>query len=234
MTQRNRMNPWWKLSIAVKRGLVEDKDLNNFLSPFFDSEIAIKDFIKQCLKKIKTRRMMLRAQWYTEIADGLDRMRNNRPALQIIFLMSLAEGVARLRTGTVDDDNVSSKKIIHNFFKFTTAEDKKVLAQKFQRALVSVKRHKLRLSSAINILYDIRNRAVHGDDFYSFSLLSERQKKEFVDGGYTNYGMMTSGFLGRRGKRKRRVSLHIVLTYKELRAIIVRTAIQNIDSLFGN
>lgn len=224
------MSPWRKLSIAVKKGLIEDKDLNNFLNPFFDSKIATKNFIKQCLKKLKTRRMMLRAQWYAEIADGLGRVRNNRPALQIIFLMSLAEGVTRLRTGAVNNDGVGSKKMIHDFFKFTTTEDKKILSQKFQRALVSVKHHKLRFSSAISILYDIRNKAVHGDDFYSFSLLSEQKKKEFVDGGYTTYGMMTSGFLGK--KRKRRVPLHIVLTYKELRAIIVRTAIQNIYSFF--
>ncbi|MBI1755210.1 hypothetical protein HY250_04315 [Candidatus Azambacteria bacterium] len=226
------MNPWRKIDIQVKKGLIEDKDLNDFLSPFFDSATERKKFIQKCLLKLKTRRMLLRTQWYAEIADGLDVVRSNRPALQIIFLMSLAEGVARLRTGVMDDDTVSSRKMIYEFFKFTTAEDKKSLAQKFQRALISYKHHKLRFSSAISILYDIRNKAVHGDDFYSFSLLNEKQKKEFVDGGYTHYGIMTTGFLGKRGKRKRRVSLDIVLTYKELRAIIARTALENIRKLF--
>jgi len=218
--------------MAVKEAIIEDEDLNNFLSPFFDSEANQKNFIRKCLLKLKTRRMLLRTHWYAEIADGLDVVRSNRPALQIIFLMSLAEGVARLRTGVMDDDTVSSRKMIFEFFKFTSIDDKKVLAQKFQRALLAPKHHKLRFHSAISILYDIRNRAVHGDDFYSFSLLGEKQKKEFVDGGYTHYGIMTTGFLGKRGKKKRRVALDIVLTYNDLRAIVVRTALENIRTLF--
>ncbi len=76
------MDLWKKLKNLAKKELVEDKDLNTFLTPFFDSKTATKNFIKICLKNKKTRRMMLRAQWYAEIADGLDRARNNRPALQ--------------------------------------------------------------------------------------------------------------------------------------------------------
>ena len=220
-------NKWRKISGAVKKELTENADLNNFLNPFFDSETDRKKFIKRCLIKLKTRRMLLRTQWYTEIADGLNKVRSNRPALQIIFLMSLAEGVARLRTG---NNSVDSKKMIIAFFKLTSAKDKKLLAQKFQRALVSIKHHKLRFSSAVNILYNIRNKAVHGDDFYSFSLLNEQRKKEYINGGYTHYGVMTTGLLGK--KRKRRVSLDISLTYKELRNIIVRTALENIRNLF--
>lgn len=220
-------NSWSKISRAVKRELIEDADLNNFLSPFFDSEIDRKKFIKRCLIKLKTRRMLLRTQWYAEIADGLSKVRSNRPALQIIFLMSLAEGVARLRAG---DNSTDSKKIILDFFRFTSAKDKKLLAQKFRRAFVSVKQHKLRFSSAVNILYDIRNKAVHGHDFYSFSLLNEQRKKEYINGGYTHYGVITTGLLGK--KRKRRVSLDISLTYMELRNIIVRTALENIRNLF--
>lgn len=225
-------NPWRKIDRAVKKGLIEDTDLNNFLSPFFGSEINRKEFIRGCLIKLKTRRMLLRAQWYAEIADGLSVVRSNRPALQIIFLMSLAEGAARLRTGNVDDDSVSSKKMIHDFFKFTSAEDKKLLAQKFRRALVSVKHHKLRFSSAVNILYDIRSRAVHGNDFYSFSLLDEQHEKEYINGGFTHCGVMTAGFLGKKRKRKRRVPLDISLTYRDLRDIVVRTALENIRNSF--
>lgn len=225
-------NSWRKIDIAVKKELTENAGLNNFLSPFFDSEVDRKKFIKRCLVKLKTRRMLLRTQWYAEIADGLNVVRSSRPALQIIFLMSLAEGVARLRTGVLDDDSVGSRKMIHNFFEFATTEDKKLLAQKFQRALISVKHHKLRFSSAVNILYNIRNKAVHGDDFYSFSLLDEQRKKEYINEGYTHYGVMTTGLLGK--KKKRRVSLDISLTYIELRNIIVRTALENMHGLFND
>lgn len=232
------INPWRKIDNQVKKGLVEDKGLNNFLNSFFDSDLIRKKFINKCLKKQKTRRMLLCAQWYSEIANGLDVVKSNRPALQIIFLMSLAEGVARLRIDKDGDDTAGSRSMIKEFFSCTTTQDKKRLVQKFQRALVKIKHHNLRFSSVANILYDIRNRAVHGNDFYSFSLLNENQKKEFVDGGYTHYGIMTVGFLGKSGKikggnkrRKQRVSLDISLTYKELRDIIIRTAIENIEKV---
>lgn len=233
-----KANPWRKIDNAVKKELSENKDLNDFLGPFFDSELNRREFIKKCLKKQKARQMLLRTQWYSEIADGLDVIKSNRPVLQIIFLMSLAEGVVRLRINKDGDDTVSSRLMIKEFFSCTTTQDKKIVAQKFRRALVKIKHHNLHFSSAVSILYDIRNRAVHGNDFYSFSLLNENQKKEFVDGGYTHYGIMTAGFLGKTGKikggnkrRKQRVPLHISLTYKELRDIIVRTAIENIKKV---
>jgi len=231
MSTRNGIESLREIDKLVKRGLVEDEGLNKFLSPFFSSKTERINFIVKCLQKNKSRRMMLRAQWYAEIADSLERVKNNRPALQIIFLMSLAEGVTRLRTNNDGDDNVSSKTMIHDFFRYTTASDKKLLARKFTRALTKAKHNNLTFSSVVNILYDIRNKAVHGYDFYSFSLLDKNQEKEFVEGGYTHYGIMTSGFLGKTN-RKRRVSLDISLTYEELRCVIVRTALENINAVF--
>lgn len=233
-----KTNTWREIDKMVKKELLKNRELNNLLTPFFNSESSRKEFIQKCLKKQKTRRMLLRTQWYSEIAEGLDVVKSNRPALQIIFLMSLAEGVARLKTDKDGDDTVSSRSMIKEFFSRTTTQDRKLIAQKFKRALVKIEYHNLRFSSAVNILYDIRNRAVHGNDFYSFSLLNENQKKEFVDGGYTHYGIMTTGFLGKTGKtrsgnkrRKQRVRLDISLTYKELKNIVIRTAIENIKGV---
>lgn len=233
------INIWRKIDNQVKKALVGDKELSNLLVPFFESNSDSKQFIRKCLKKRKTRRMLLRTQWYSQIADGLDVVKDNRPALQIIFLMSLAEGVARLRTNNDDDYTVSSLLMIQEFFSYIYTQDKNLLTQKFRRSLVKLKHHNLRFSSVIRILYDIRNKAVHGNDFYSFSLLNEKQKKEFIDGGYTNYCVMTSGFLGKIGttrsgriRKKQRVPLDVSLTYQELKDIIVRTAIGNIRSCF--
>lgn len=230
-----RTNLFRKIDNQIKKGLMEDEDLNNFLAPFFNSDLNKKEFLKKCFQKIKTRRMLLCTQWYSEIADGLDNVRKARPALQIIFLMSLAEGVARLKADKIGDLNVTSHSMIQEFFRHTTAQDKKFLSHNFRRTLIKTKHHNLRFSSAVDILYDIRNKAVHGDDFFTFSLLDEKEKKEFVDGGYTDYGTITVGYLGKMGKtkggnkrRKQRVSLDISLTYRELRDIIIRTAIENI------
>ena len=71
----------------IKKQLITDPDLNKFLAPEFSNRKDREDFIKECLKKQKTRRMLLRAQWYTEIADDMDKIRQSRPALRIIFLI---------------------------------------------------------------------------------------------------------------------------------------------------
>jgi hypothetical protein len=140
--------------------------------------------------------------------------------------MSLAEGVARMRLKR-EGDSRDSKAMIHAFFSLIPKEDKNRIRRDFRRALIQIPHHQLRFSSIVNILYDIRNRAVHGDDFYSFSLLDRTKKKEYVDGGYTSYGILTLG--GWKTKRKRvSVSLDIKMTYEELRAVFVRTAIANI------
>lgn len=157
--------------------MIEDTALNNFLVPFF-SEINRKEFIKRCLRERKTQRMLLLAQWYAEIADGQNVVKKNRPALQIIFLISLVEGVARVRNNCLSDDSRRSTKMIEEFFELIAREDKKTLLQNFKRAFVSGKYHKLRFSSIVNILCDI--------------------------------------------------CMDISLTYKELRAIIIRTALENI------
>lgn len=216
---------WKKIDKQVKQGLVIDKNLNAFLQPVFPNKNAREDFIKKCLKKTKTRRMLLRAQWYTEIADDMDKIRRGRPALRIIFLLAAAECVVKLSLG---ETNIPSDYAVKIFFSYISKEDKDKLIRNFKRTLLGVRHHKFRFSSIIRILYEIRNKAVHGEDYYSFSLLDEKEKKESSQ--YTHYGTITSGMLGKRG-RKRRVSLDISLTYEELRDIIRRTAISNIQSL---
>ena len=98
----------------------------------------------------------------------------------------------------------------------------------FKRALTSAATPQLRFSSIIKILYEVRNKAVHGEDFWSFFFLTKKEKEEFIKDGYTDYGLMTAGYLGR--KSKKRVSLDLTLTYEEFRDIIIRTAIANIKS----
>ena len=220
---------WKNLQDSITQGFLTDRELNEFLEPVFPGLSERTNFIKDCLKKLKTRRMLLHSQWYTHIADDQEKVRNNRPALKIIFLMGLAESVTKMRIGT---NNIGSLEAIKKFFKYILPEDKKVLMGNFQRALAKPRHHVLRFSSIIRILYDVRNKAVHGEDYYSFSLLDNVQKDEFKNGGYTHWGLMTFGDLGKL-KRKRKVALDIKITYDELRDIVRRTAIANIKSLLG-
>lgn len=209
----------------MKKGLIVDKGLNDFLKPIFPVDDERHDFIKNCLRKIGTRRMLLRAQWYTEIADDQEKVRQSRPALSLIFLMALAEAIAKNRTRNV---HLRSPEAVKEFFKYISEEDKTLLFRGFRRLLISPRHHDLRFSSILKILYNVRNSAVHGEDYFSFSLMDRGEKEKHA--GYTDFGLITSGYLGGR-REKRRVSLHVKLTYEELRDIFRRTALANIKSL---
>lgn len=198
--------------------LLLDKKLHDFLKPVFTDDIGRKDFIKKCLKKSATKRMLLRAQWYTEIADGQEKVKRDRPALRLIFLMALAECIAKQRTGNID---LPSFKAIREFFGYISDGDKNILYKG-----IKPQNRNLRFLSILKILYNVRNMAVHGEDYFSFSLM-EKEKKEKCDDGYS---LATFGYFGKKG-RKEKVLLSIKLTYGELSGIFRKTAIANIKSM---
>ena len=172
--------------------------------------------------------MLLNIQEYVEIADGMGRVKPNRPALNLIFLMALAESIAKQRTGR---KNSGSLDMIKEFFIFIPEEESEILQRSFRRALLTPKTSTLRFSSIIRILYDVRNRAVHGEDFWSFNLLQKEEKEKLKQEHYTHYAMVTSGKLG-KPEKKREVFLETALTYEDLKDIFIKTAIANIRSLF--
>lgn len=220
-----------KLDKLARDSILEDAELKKLLSPALGNETDT--FIKGCLRKIKTRRALLRLQWLSEIAEGMENVKENRPALKLVFLMALAEGISK----RINKSGRGSFKAIQRFFDFISKEDRRKLLQSFRRALLSAKHHNLRFSSIIQILYDVRNRAVHGEDFWSFSLLDAEQKQKEME-KYTHYALMTEGWLGtpkkKKGRKtlhkKKRVTIETTLTYEELRDIFIRTAIANIQS----
>jgi len=215
-----------KIDELFKREILVDKKLHNLLQPFFTTEKERGEFIKKCLTQIRTRRMLLRLQWFSEVADDLEKIKANRPALKLIFVMAMAEGLTKQEFGK----KIHSKDAIKIFFGYTSQADKNILVRGFKRALTSAATPQLRFSSIIKILYEVRNKAVHGEDFWSFFFLTKKEKEEFIKDGYTDYGLMTAGYLGR--KNKKRVSLDLTLTYEEFRDVIIRTAIANIRSFF--
>src|SRR3989338_7487978 len=88
-----------KLNKLVAKGIFSDKELHRFLQPFFLGAKEGEVFIKKCLNRLKTHRMLLRLQWYVEIADDMSKVKQSRPALNLIFLMALAESIAKQRIG---------------------------------------------------------------------------------------------------------------------------------------
>ncbi len=211
---------WKQLEEEAKKSILSDKDLHTFLSRYIPDVDDRNRFIKACLRKKKTRRMLLRLQWFSQIADDLTKVKEARPALQFIFLMALAEGIVGERTG---DYNMPSRKAVGDFFKYTTPDDKIILQNGIRRSLASSSLHSLRFSSIISILYEARNRAVHGKDFWVFTLPDSNDMQNSLT-------MLTEGWLGKPG-RKRRLPLEINLTYEDIRDVFSRTALENIRAV---
>lgn len=193
----------------------KDKDLFDFLRHFFSSDNETQIFINRCVKKLKIRRMLLRLQWYIQIADDIELIKLHRPSLQIIFLMSAAEGVIK----TVFN-KPKSEQSIKEFFSFISEADKMLIIKKFRRPF-SFKYHRLRFSSIIKIFYEIRNRAVHGEDYWGFSFLNDADKE-------SGFWQLTSGYLGK--KIKRNETFELKLTYKEFRNIVAKTGLRCIQA----
>ena len=228
-TQEMAKDSFKALSRLTKRALIDDPELNSFLRPEFPIVAERKKFIRRCLRRMKTRRMLLRAHWYTDIADHQRKFRGEHDPLSIIFLVGIAEALGKRRVG---NRKLGSWKAILDFFKNISAQDKKELLKNFQRSLSPIIRPRLRFSSIVRIFYDIRNAAVHGDDHYSFTLMRSSDKKKYISENYNKYGVITSAKTGKNRHRQKRVMLDTSLTYQELRSIFVRTALENIKASF--
>lgn len=205
----------------VREQIANSDEYIDFYRPFFSSRNETRKFLYKCLQKITTRRMMLRVVWYVDIADQMPKVKQGRPSLQIAFLISMAEQIARRRYTKTQANRLGSQKLVLDFYSYVTTSDKTLLESRVRRLLGPRPTSPLRFTSIIRILYDVRNRVFHGLDFWSFSL----QKPQ----GRTN--LITSGWLGKMN-RKRRVSLDVSLKYKDLRDLTIRTAIENIKLLF--
>jgi len=209
----------------TKQRLMADPELHTFLTPVFAEEPERRVFIKRCLRKNKTRRMLLHAQDYLEMADDQRQTRHTEPALSLIFLMAMSESLAKTRMG---NKKFGSAAAARSFFKYILPADKQSLKQKFRRALLSAQHHELRFSSILKILYENRNKAVHGDDYFIFQLMDESTRVEYESGNYTHFGQLTHVTLVSKSKKRKRVTIDLILTYEELRDIFRRTAIENI------
>ena len=169
----------------------------------------------------------MRVQWFCQIADGLELVRKNRPALQIVFLVALAEGIAKQRVGKKMGSFLGIKEF---FKKYINASDKKHLEHSFRRSITGPRLHKLTFTSQLRILYEVRNRVVHGEEFWVFFFMGKKEKERYIKEKFTDYAHLTEGWLGKQN-RKRRVSLEMTLTYEEFKNIVIRTAIANINAV---
>jgi len=214
---------WKAVDSVFKNDILNDVGLLEFWRNYFASREEALEFVKTCLKKLSTRRMMLRVKSYVDISDNMPLVKKGRPALQVIFLMALAEGVATLKMTKFESIKLGSLGTIRSFFRCLLAEDKIRLEARFKRALTTFRYHKLGINSIVGIFYQARNDAVHGYGYWEFFL--EYNSNRDAD-------LLVMGYVGTR-RRRRRVPLVVKMTYEELRDIFVRTAIENIRLKFN-
>ena len=219
-----------KIDEAFKAEILADPALHKFLEPEIPNESERASFIKRCLKKLTARRMLLLAQWYIELADHQSKVRESRPALNIIFLIAMSEAVAKMKTR---NSKLGSLRTIQTFFRHILRQDKEHLQRTLQRSLSSTKHHALRFSSIIRIFYGVRNEAVHGGNFWDFSLW-EGPKPQPKANVIMHYGLLTFATMTSRSRKtKSKIALELRLSYSELRDIFRRTAIENVKSLLN-
>ncbi len=211
-----------RLEATAKRHISQDRRLHSVLAPYYSDAAQRRRFIARCLRKLKTRRMLLRLQWYVELSEYIQSARDGRPALPLVFLMAMAEGVTQ-STLTAATKKSQSVEVIQKFFKKIDVADHRALGQRIRRAGFGPNTPMLRFSSIVKILWNVRNDAAHGIDFWTFGLPDQ---KLTVD---RYYSLITFGRLGKR-KRPKKVSLSINMPYSELKSIFIRTALNHIRS----
>lgn len=196
-------DPLKKLDRLAKSSIANDPKLLNLLINYFSDIYEVKIFVKKCLKKLKTRRMLLRVKWYIELASLIRRSRDKRPALPLIFLMAMAESIARSILPNKKAKTSQSFDIVKLLFNKIDQRDKVILKQKIRRANLKPNINSLRFSSILKLLWNARNDAVHGIDFWSFGLPDSET------------GLLTHGLLGTK-KHRRKISLEINIQYENL------------------
>lgn len=210
-----------RLDFLAKKSIESDPRLHQLLLPFFLNDREVGSFVHQCLKKMKTRRMLLRVQWYDELANLIRQARDKRPALPLIFLMAMAESTARALLPASTERKIGSLKAVKNFFSHIEENDKVLLQRSIRRTLRLPNTPQLQFLSIIKILWQVRNNAVHGTNFWDFGLPDTKKTMDQY------YSLITEGQLGSR-KHQRRVMLEVKIPYEKLRDIFIRTAIQAI------
>lgn len=204
-----------KLNKARDTDILNDEEIRKFYLPYFSNDPnKVQAFIKKCLKRDKTRKMLLLTQWLTEIADKIpSASKSGAGNLQIVFLITLAESVAKYSDNYTKEGD--SKKFIDTFFTFLSSGDKEILVSKFK----TINSQKSKLKCIIGDFYDIRNRAVHNGIFFDF----------FFRGDCTTMASI------RRGKKnkKRAVVMENDLDYNTFKEIIVRSSIKIIEKANG-
>ena len=99
------------------------------------------------------------------LADRIDEVARGRPAFQILFYLVAAELVAKIAAG-YEGEGQSRSHVQKFFTEICSSESKQRLSRAFRHAGGV----HLSLTSAVDLLYDVRCDVVHRGLYYTFSL----------------------------------------------------------------
>lgn len=189
----------------------DDDGLRDFYTSYFINKGELNKFLQSAATLDKKRLMVWQTKWLTEIADGQELVRENRPALKVHFLIILAESIAKMVAGFNFNTESESKKYVQKFFTDAESSDREKLLDEIQ--YLDPYRN-TSIEDVANFFYKIRCDLAHEGLFWTFHF----NDNDKGDGGRVNTTSTSSakhGFVVR-------------LSYRKFKEFIVRTAIKHI------
>ncbi|KKR47091.1 MAG: hypothetical protein UT82_C0003G0005 [Parcubacteria group bacterium GW2011_GWB1_40_14] len=201
--------------------------LLKLLKPFFSSEKTTEIFLDDAFKISGARGMLLRLDWYIELAEIVETLRPDRPSLRLIFLLATAESIMRSRIALNEGQIIAQQKgsweVIKGFFQGLSDENKIQLFHGIRRPLGDEKGVEFgSVEKVIRILWQARNDAAHGNDFWTFQLPDSSMA--------VNGSLITEG---RMSDKETFFSLDISITYDNIQRIVIETALAHIRTIMS-
>lgn len=202
------------------------ESLSKRLRPFFTDEESLQAFLSEAMKNQEAHRMLLHLDWYTELADLIEAIRPERAPLRLIFLLAGAENLMRKRAAleknSVDANHMKSWDVISQFFAALSQDNQNRLLRGVRRPLGDEKGVEFSIEEIVRILWQARNDAAHGVDFYTFQT---PESPEVADGG-----LLTEG---RMNRDEDFFPLDMQITFEEIQNIILETALEHVKAVMS-
>jgi hypothetical protein len=130
-----------------------------------EAEIFINKVESLDAQECKAKIVLLQAVRMVWLSDRIDEVARNRPALQLLFYLIVAEAVGKIVAGYSGEGQ--SRYRVRLFFEDICSDShRKVLNQSFQKEDLSW----LNVRETIDFLYDVRCDVVHEGQYFNFTL----------------------------------------------------------------
>ena len=139
-----------------------------FYKPFFNNLDDAKSFVESCEQLTPPNNvpkiMMHQTQRLISLSDDLPKIRPQREALQLIFVMICVEHIAKLHDESSEEGH--SRAYVRKFFnEYILGTDK----NKLEAGFVDIDLHPLSLQNIIDTLYNVRCDVIHEGKYWNFS-----------------------------------------------------------------